>query len=75
MTKTPLYDSWLAEQDDHVLTERKVIKAIPFGRLASPDDVAFAVIFWHPTTLATARGLRCQSMAAIPRNSGASETR
>lgn len=45
MTKTPLYDSWLAAQPDPVQVENNVIGAIPLRRLASPDDVAAAVAY------------------------------
>lgn len=45
MTRTPLYESWLAEQDDPAETARRVVDGIPLGRLASPEDVAGAVSF------------------------------
>jgi NAD(P)-dependent dehydrogenase (short-subunit alcohol dehydrogenase family) len=45
MTKTPLYDSWLAAQPDPAQVENNVIGAIPLKRLASPDDVAAAVAY------------------------------
>jgi NAD(P)-dependent dehydrogenase (short-subunit alcohol dehydrogenase family) len=45
MTRTPLYDAWLARHDDPAETERSVTAAIPLGRLAHPDDIAAAVSF------------------------------
>jgi NAD(P)-dependent dehydrogenase (short-subunit alcohol dehydrogenase family) len=45
MTRTPLYDAWLAQHDDPAETERSVTAAIPLGRLAHPDDIAAAVSF------------------------------
>jgi NAD(P)-dependent dehydrogenase (short-subunit alcohol dehydrogenase family) len=45
MTRTPLYEAWLAEQEDPGATAREVVDGIPLGRLASPDDVAGAVSF------------------------------
>ncbi len=45
MTKTPLYDAWLADQPDAADAENAVVGAIPLGRLAYPDDVAAAVAY------------------------------
>ena len=45
MTKTPLYDAWLATQADSARVEHDVVAAIPLGRLAEPDDVAAAVTY------------------------------
>ncbi|CAN5446571.1 glucose 1-dehydrogenase [soil metagenome] len=45
MTKTPLYDSWLAGQPDPAQAERDVVERIPLGRLAVPEDVAGAVAY------------------------------
>lgn len=45
MTRTPLYDAWLADQDDPAATERQVTSAIPLGRIAATADVAAAVSF------------------------------
>ena len=45
MTRTPLYDTWLAEQPDPGRCEENVLADIPLGRLASPADVAAAVSF------------------------------
>ncbi len=45
MTRTPLYDAWLEQQDNPAETERLVTAAIPLGRLAHPDDIAAAVSF------------------------------
>lgn len=45
MTKTPLYDTWLAGTADPVQTEHEVLARIPLGRLATPEDVAAAVAY------------------------------
>jgi NAD(P)-dependent dehydrogenase (short-subunit alcohol dehydrogenase family) len=45
MTHTPLYDAWLARQSDPAATARDVVSQIPLGRLASPEDVAWAVLY------------------------------
>ena len=45
MTRTPLYESWLADQDEPSRTEDEVVSAIPQGRLAQPADVASAIAF------------------------------
>ncbi|OBC10040.1 dehydrogenase [Mycobacterium sp. 852013-50091_SCH5140682] len=45
MTRTPLYDAWLADQDHPTETERDVLAGIPLKRLAMPGDVAAAVSF------------------------------
>lgn len=45
MTRTPLYDSWLADTPDPGQTEREVVSRIPLGRLAEPEDVAAAVAY------------------------------
>ncbi|MDF2826154.1 MAG: dehydrogenase, partial [Mycobacterium sp.] len=45
MTRTPLYDTWLARTPDPGRTEREVVSRIPLGRLAMPDDVAAAVAY------------------------------
>jgi NAD(P)-dependent dehydrogenase (short-subunit alcohol dehydrogenase family) len=45
MTRTPLYDTWLARTPDPGQTEREVQSRIPLGRLAAPEDVAAAVAY------------------------------
>lgn len=45
MTRTPLYERWVAEQPDPQATERQVAAAIPLQRIAVPADVAAAVAF------------------------------
>lgn len=45
MTRTPLYEAWVAEQADPVSTERRVAAEIPLQRIATPGDVAAAVAF------------------------------
>lgn len=45
MTRTPLYDTWLAGTPDPARTEREVVSRIPLGRLAVPSDVAAAVAY------------------------------
>jgi NAD(P)-dependent dehydrogenase (short-subunit alcohol dehydrogenase family) len=45
MTRTPLFDEWVAEQPDPSTAARKVASGIPLGRVAEPEDVANAVLF------------------------------
>jgi NAD(P)-dependent dehydrogenase (short-subunit alcohol dehydrogenase family) len=45
MTKTPLYDAWLASTPDPAETERTVVAQIPLGRVATSEDVAAAVAY------------------------------
>lgn len=45
MARTPLYETWLASQDDPEATERDVAGKIPLGRIALPEDVAAAVSY------------------------------
>jgi len=45
MTRTPLYEAWLARTSDAGSTEREVVSRIPLRRLAEPDDVAAAVCY------------------------------
>lgn len=45
LTRTPLYDDWMATLDDPEQTARDQAAAIPLGRIAEPQDVAAAVSF------------------------------
>lgn len=45
MTKTPLYDEWIARTPQGADTERDVVSRIPLQRLAVPEDVAAAVAY------------------------------
>ncbi|WP_129358509.1 SDR family NAD(P)-dependent oxidoreductase [Rothia uropygioeca] len=45
MAKTPLYETWLSNQEDPEATERDVAGKIPLGRIADPSDVAAAVSY------------------------------
>lgn len=45
MTRTPLYDQWLAGLPDPEQAAREVVADIPLGRLATPADVAAVVGF------------------------------
>ena len=45
MTKTPLIESWLADQPDPAAAEQEVAGRVPLGRLASPGDIAGAAVF------------------------------
>jgi NAD(P)-dependent dehydrogenase (short-subunit alcohol dehydrogenase family) len=45
MTRTPLFDDWVAEQPDPSTAARNVASGIPLGRVAEPEDVANAVVF------------------------------
>jgi NAD(P)-dependent dehydrogenase (short-subunit alcohol dehydrogenase family) len=44
-TATPLYDAWLAEQDDPEAAAAQAASAIPQGRVGTPEDVAAAVAY------------------------------
>lgn len=45
MTATPLYEEWLAGEDDPDATAARVASAIPLRRIAQPSDVAATVAF------------------------------
>lgn len=45
MTRTPLYEEWLATLADPAAEAERVASAIPLGRIASPGDVAATVAF------------------------------
>jgi NAD(P)-dependent dehydrogenase (short-subunit alcohol dehydrogenase family) len=45
MTRTPLYEAWVAEQDDPAEAARAVAEAVPQGVIAEPQDVAAAIVF------------------------------
>jgi NAD(P)-dependent dehydrogenase (short-subunit alcohol dehydrogenase family) len=45
MTRTRLYEEWVAAQEDPGATEQQVAEAIPLGRIATPGDVAAAVSY------------------------------
>lgn len=45
MTRTPLYDAWVAGTPDPVQAELDVVARIPLGRLATPEDVAAAIAY------------------------------
>lgn len=43
MTRTPLFDEWLADQEDPAATEKRVSEEVPLRRVAESTDVAAAV--------------------------------
>jgi len=45
MTRTPLYEAWVAAQEDPEATRRSVAEAVPQGVIAEPRDVAAAIVF------------------------------
>ncbi|MBS1881175.1 MAG: SDR family oxidoreductase [Actinobacteria bacterium] len=45
MTRTPLYDEWLASLPDPAAAEAEVTERIPLGSLAEAGDVAAAIAF------------------------------
>ena len=45
MTDTPLIRAWIADQDNPSAFEKEMAKTVPLNRLATPDDVAGAVLF------------------------------
>ena len=44
MTRTPLYEAWVAEQNDPEATRREVAASVPQGRIAEPGDIAAAIV-------------------------------
>lgn len=64
MTRTPLYDEWLAAQDDPAATQERVAGAIPLRRIAEPGDVAAAVSYLASSDAAYVTG------ATIPVDGG-----
>jgi NAD(P)-dependent dehydrogenase (short-subunit alcohol dehydrogenase family) len=45
MAATPMFKTYIAEQADGEATRRRIVDAIPQGRLAEPEDVAAAVAY------------------------------
>ncbi|BCW84085.1 2-deoxy-D-gluconate 3-dehydrogenase [Arthrobacter sp. NicSoilE8] len=45
MTRTALFEEWVADQPDPEAAARTVAAAVPLGRVAEPEDVANAVLF------------------------------
>ncbi len=45
MTETPLLTEWLESADDPAARRRSVEERVPLGRLATPDQVAAAILF------------------------------
>jgi NAD(P)-dependent dehydrogenase (short-subunit alcohol dehydrogenase family) len=45
MTRTPLYEAWVAEQEDPAEARRAVADSVPQGRIAEPGDVAAAIVY------------------------------
>jgi NAD(P)-dependent dehydrogenase (short-subunit alcohol dehydrogenase family) len=45
MTRTPLYEAWVAEQDDPERVAREVAASVPQGRIAEPSEVAAAIVY------------------------------
>jgi NAD(P)-dependent dehydrogenase (short-subunit alcohol dehydrogenase family) len=45
MTRTPLYEAWLAEQADGDAVARATAAAVPQERIAEPEDVAAAIAY------------------------------
>jgi NAD(P)-dependent dehydrogenase (short-subunit alcohol dehydrogenase family) len=41
MTRTPLYDAWLAQHDDPEAVDRATNAKVPQGRLAEPAAIAY----------------------------------
>jgi hypothetical protein len=48
---------------------------VPLGRVAEPDEIAKAVLFWRPTTVASWPVPSFSPMAAWPRSDGSTEHR
>jgi NAD(P)-dependent dehydrogenase (short-subunit alcohol dehydrogenase family) len=45
LTATPLYDAWIAEQDDPEAVAAQAARTIPQGRVGTPEEVAAAVAY------------------------------
>jgi NAD(P)-dependent dehydrogenase (short-subunit alcohol dehydrogenase family) len=45
MTRTPLYESWVAAQSEADRVEREVAELVPQKRIADPGEVAAAIVF------------------------------
>lgn len=45
MTRTPLFEAWIAARDDPNAMRERVLADIPQGRLAEPGDVAAAIAY------------------------------
>jgi NAD(P)-dependent dehydrogenase (short-subunit alcohol dehydrogenase family) len=45
MTRTPLYEAWVAEQEDPERVRREVAESVPQKRIAEPGDVASAIVY------------------------------
>ena len=45
MTETPLFSEWLEERPDPAAARAEVEGRIPLGKLATPEDVAAAILF------------------------------
>jgi NAD(P)-dependent dehydrogenase (short-subunit alcohol dehydrogenase family) len=45
MTRTPLYEDWIASLDNPEEKAAEVASAVPMGRIAEPEDVAAVVAF------------------------------
>lgn len=45
MTRTPLFEAWIAAQEDTAAVEREVAAAVPQKRIADPGDVGAAIVF------------------------------
>jgi NAD(P)-dependent dehydrogenase (short-subunit alcohol dehydrogenase family) len=45
MTETPLFSEWLEDRPDPAAARADVEGRIPLGKLATPDDVAAAILF------------------------------
>lgn len=45
MTRTPLYEAWLAQHEDPARLDRETKAKIPQGRLAEPAEVAAAIAY------------------------------
>lgn len=45
VTRTPLFEAWLATQHDPLAVETRAISSVPLGRLAEPAEVATAIAY------------------------------
>jgi NAD(P)-dependent dehydrogenase (short-subunit alcohol dehydrogenase family) len=56
LTETPLVEAWLARQDDPADFRRSVTETIPQRRLATPEEVASAVVYLASPDAASVTG-------------------
>ena len=64
-TDTPGLSDLLASAEVGEERKKMISASVPLGRFGTPDEIAKAVVFSHPTTAATSRERNCLWMAAL----------